>query len=117
MPSTDFLLTIDGESADVRSLMCHFQQDAYPGGLAYKLTIRDGDVIAEARKQFRPGKHRQIDSVKQSSFLSYLFPMVGLKCGRSEFRFWANTIDEIELSEDTLILKGFCSPQKGVRDD
>ena len=27
MPSTDFLLNVEGESVDVRSLMCHFQHD------------------------------------------------------------------------------------------
>ncbi len=109
MPSTDFLLNVEGESADVRSLMCHFQQNPHPGGLAYELTIRDGDVIAEGKKQFGLGKHRQLDSHKQSGFLSYLFPMIGLKCGRNEPQFWANTIDEFELLGDTLILKGVCS--------
>ena len=72
--------------------------------------IRDRDVIAEGMKQFATGKHRGLDSQKQASFLSYLFPMIGLKCGRSEFRFWANTIDEFDLSEDMLVLKGVCSP-------
>jgi hypothetical protein len=109
MPNTDFLLNVQGENADVRSLMCHFQQDPHPGGQTYELTIRDSDTITEARKQFGSGKHHRLDSRKQSSFLSYLFPMIGLKCGRSEFRFWANTIEELELSEDTLILKGVCS--------
>jgi hypothetical protein len=109
MPSTDFLLNVEGESADVRSLMCHFQQDPYPSGLAYELAIRDGDVIAEGKKQFGLGRHQQPDSNKQSSFLSYLFPMIGLKCGRNEPRFWANTIDELELKADMLILKGVCS--------
>jgi len=110
MPNADFLLNVQGKSADVRSLMCHFQQDPHPGGLTYELTIRDSDTIREAGKQFGLGKHQRLDSRKQSSFLSYLFPMIGLKCGRSEFRFWANTIDELELSADTLILKGVCSP-------
>ncbi len=110
MPSSDFLLNVQGESVDARLLMCHFQDAQYPGGFKYQLTIRDMDVIAEGKKQFGSGKHRGLDSQKQSNFLSYLFPMIGLKCGRSEFRFWANTIDELDLSEDTLILKGVCSP-------
>jgi len=114
MPSPDFLLDVDGQSADVRSLMCHFQGDPYPGGLTYQLTIRDAEVISEGKKQFGIGKHRRLDSQKQSGFLSYLFPMIGLKCGRSAFQFWANTIDELDLSEHTLILKGVCSPHTGL---
>jgi hypothetical protein len=110
MPIPDFLLNVEGQSADVRSLMCHFQGDPYPGGLTYQLTIRDADVMAESKKRFGTGKHRRLDSQKQSSFLSYLFPIIGLKCGRSEFQYWANTIDELDLSEDALILKGVCSP-------
>jgi len=109
MPNTDFLLNVQGEMADVRSLMCHFQQDPHPGGLTYELTIRDADTIIEAGKQFGLGNHHRLDNRKQSSFLSYLFSMIELKCGRSEFRFWANTIDELELAGNTLILKGVCS--------
>ena len=111
MTSTDFLLSVGGENVDVRTLMCHFQENPRPGGLTYQLAIRDVDVIAEAKKQFGLGKSQRVDGQKQSGFLTFLFPMIGLKCGRNKFRFWANTIDEVELSEDNLILKGVCSPQ------
>jgi hypothetical protein len=110
MTNSDFVLKVGGQSADVRALMCHFQQDPHPGGLSYQLTIIDRDLVAEAKRQFGLGTHRQIDSRKQSTFLSYLFPMIGLKCGRIQLRFWANTIDEVELSEDAFTLKGACSP-------
>jgi hypothetical protein len=109
MPIDTFTLSVEGKSADARSLMCHFQAEPHPGGLQYRLAIHDGDVITEGTKLFGLGKHHRLESRKQSSFLSYLFPMIGLKCGRSKFQFWANTIDEVELSENVLILRGVCS--------
>ncbi len=109
MASNDFSLTVDGEDVDVRSLMSHFQNDPYPGGRTYQLTIRDTDVISAARKEFGLGTDREPDTSKQITFLSYLFPMIGMKCGRSDLRYLANTIDEIQVSETALFLKGVCS--------
>jgi hypothetical protein len=109
MADTNFLLIIDNEEADVRSLMCHFQQDPYPGGRTYSLTIRDKDIISAAKKQFGPGLQHP-EQTKQSSFLSYLYPMIGMKCGRIEQRFWANTVNDLDLCEDVLVIKGICSP-------
>jgi hypothetical protein len=85
MASNDFSLTVDGEDVDVRSLMSHFQKDPYPGGQTYQLTIRDTDVISAARKEFGLGTDREPDTSKQISFLSYLFPMIGMTCGPVQF--------------------------------
>jgi len=115
LANSDFVLIINDQEADVRSLMCHFQQEPYPGGLIYRLAIRNKEVISAARKEFGLGTHYHPDQSKQLSFLSYLFPMIAKKCGRIEFRFWANTIDDLELSKDVLVLKGVCSPHVGRR--
>lgn len=109
MARTDFQLTVDDQAADVRSLMCHFQQDPYPGGLTYQLIVRDKDAISAARNEFGLGTHEHPDQLKQLSFLSYLFAIIGMKCGRAELRFWANTVDNLELSQNLLVLKGACS--------
>jgi hypothetical protein len=114
MANSDFLLTVDGETADVRSLMCHFQNEPYPGGRMYQLIIRDTDVLSTAKKEFGLGTHREPAGSRQTNFLSYLFPMIGMKCGRSDLRFWANTIAEINVSEDKVLMKGVCSPQNEV---
>jgi hypothetical protein len=111
MANRDFLLTVDGEAADVCSLMCHFQNEPYPGGRMYQLIIRDTDVLSTAKKEFGLGTHREPDASRQTKLLSYLFPMIGMKCGRSDLRFWANTIAEIDVSEDKVLMKGICSLQ------
>jgi hypothetical protein len=113
MPTTDFSLIVDGAPADVRALMCHFQQDPYPAGKRYQLRIRDTDVLSEAKKQFGVGARGNLERSKQSSFLTYLFPMIAMKCGQVALQFWANTIDRLEISDDELVLNGACSPHVG----
>jgi hypothetical protein len=110
MENPSFLFTVDGAEADVRSLMCHFQKDPYPGGIYYSLSICDIDVISVTKDRFGVGHHQGIDEAKQSSFLAYLGPMISMKCGRINLCFWANTIEELEVLGDAPLLKGVCSP-------
>lgn len=105
MADTNFLLTGAGEVSDVRSLMTKFQLSTYPGGLMYELIIRDPDIHSEAMRVFGTGKHLRPEAPKQSRFLSYLFPIIGLKCGRVGIKFWANSIEEIEVANEQIFLK------------
>jgi hypothetical protein len=111
MTDSDFLLTIDGEAADARRLECHFQGDPFPGGHCYELIIHDKDTIDYAKKEFGIGIHRQISDFKSISLLSFLGGMKSIKIGRENPpQFWANTIDDLEVSDDRVVLKGVCSP-------
>jgi hypothetical protein len=75
------------------------------------LITADGETVAYAKKLFGAGNHRSPDDNRCRNFLSFLGGMKAIKVGRENPPlFWANTIDEIELSEDSLILKGVCSP-------
>jgi hypothetical protein len=60
------------------------------------------------------GIHRQIGELRSRRFLSFLDGMKQIKIGRENPpQFWANTIDDLELSDDKLVLKGVCSPHVG----
>lgn len=105
-----FELKVDGQVADARRLECHFQSDPFPGGHRYELTITDAETIAYAKKEFGNGVH-QIDEVKSRNLLSFLGGMKQIKIGRENPpQFWANTIADVEVSDDKLELKGICSP-------
>ncbi len=105
-----FELEIDGQAVDARRLECHFQSDPFPGDHRYELTITDAQTIAYAEKEFGNGVH-QISESKSRSFLSFLGGIKQVKIGRENPpQFWANTIDDLELSDEKLVLKGVCSP-------
>jgi hypothetical protein len=109
MPSSDFLLTVDGKSLDARRLECHFQEDPYPGGHHYELIIHDMETIAYAKKEFGIGARQRVKNGRL--FFGFLGGMKSIKVGRENPPlFWANTIDEIEVSDDKVVLKGVCSP-------
>lgn len=111
MADLSFALKVDGQSADPRRLECQFQSSPYPGGHRYELTITDRETLAKARKEFGVGHHRDILDSKARNFLSFLGGMKAIRIGRENPpQFWANTTDEIDVLEDTLILKGVCSP-------
>jgi hypothetical protein len=104
-----FELNVDGQAADARRLECHFQSDPFPGGHRYELTITDAETLAYAKKEFGNGVH-QIDEIKSRNFLSFLDGMKQIKIGRENPpQFWANSIDNLEISEGQLLLKGICS--------
>lgn len=111
MTRSTFILYIDGKSSDIRSILCHHQQDPYPGGLLYELSISDSDILTRALEVFGSGVNQGIGEHAQISFLSYLDSVIGLKRGRADIRFWLNTIDEIAVVADSIIVKGICSPQ------
>ena len=105
-----FELKVDGQAADARRLECHFQSDPFPGGHRYELTITDAETIAYAKKEFGNGVH-QIGEVKSRNCLSFLSGIIQIKIGRENPpQFWANTIANIEVSDDKLALNGICSP-------
>jgi hypothetical protein len=106
-----FQLTVDGQATDARRLECHFQSDPYPGGCRYELTIADAETVAYAKKEFGNGIHRHIGDDESRKFLSFLGGMKQIRIGRENPpQFWANTIDNLEISEDKLALNGICSP-------
>lgn len=105
-----FELKVDGQAADARRLECHFQSDPFPGGHRYELTITDAETLAYAKRDFGNGVH-QIGEVKSRNLLSFLDGMKQIKIGRENPpQFWANTIADIEVSDDKLVLNGTCSP-------
>jgi hypothetical protein len=109
--SQPFELKVDGQAADARRLECHFQSDPYPGGHHYELTISDVETIAYAKKGFGNGIHREIGEPESRDFLSFLDGIKQIKIGRENPpQFWANTIDDLEVFDDKLVLKGVCSP-------
>jgi hypothetical protein len=106
-----FELKVDGQIVDPRQLECHFQSDPYPGGCHYALAISDTETIAHAKKEFGGGIHREIDKSKSCNFLSFLDGIKQIKIGRENPpKFWANTIDDFEVLDDKLLVKGVCSP-------
>lgn len=106
-----FELRVDGEAADARRLECHFQRDPFPGGCRYELTVGDAEIVAYTKKEFGSGIHRDIGESKSRSFLSFMGGLKQIKIGRENPpHFWANTIDELEVLDDKLHLKGICSP-------
>jgi|ERR1043165_2886348 hypothetical protein len=110
MTKRSFALKVDGQSADPRRLECQFQSHPYPGGHRYELIIADGETVRHAREVFGAGTHRSLGHNQCRTFLSFLGGMKTIKIGRENPpQFWVNTIDEVELSEDTLVLKGVCS--------
>ena len=114
MTDSDFILTIDGNAADARRLECHFQDDPFPGGHRYELIIHDKDVIDYAKKKFGIGAGQSVGSFDGRGFFGFLGGMKSIKIGRENPpQFWANTIDDLELSDDKLVLKGVCSPHVG----
>jgi len=105
-----FKLDVDGQNADPRKLECQFQNDPYPGGHRYELIIGESETVAHARKIFGAGIHRNPADNQCRNFLSFLGGMKAIKIGRENPpQFWVNTIDEVDLSEDILLLKGVCS--------
>ncbi len=109
-----FALKVDGEPVNAGRLECHFQSGPYPGGHHYELIIADAETLAYAKKEFGIGIHRQIGDCKSSGFLSFLGGMKPIKIGRENPpQLWANTIDNLEVSDEKLVLKGVCSPHVG----
>lgn len=106
-----FELKVDGRAVDARRLECHFQSDPYPGGCRYELTIGDMETVAHGKKEFGSGTHREISESKSRNFFSFLDGMRQIKIGRENPpQFWANTIDDLEVFDEKLVLKGVCSP-------
>jgi hypothetical protein len=109
-----FQLKVDGRAADARRLECHFQTNPYPGGHHYELAISDADTLAYAKTEFGHGIHRRIGELKSRKVLSFLDGMKPIKIGRENPpQFWANSIDDLELSDERLVLRGVCSPHVG----
>jgi hypothetical protein len=114
MANSTFALKVDGENVDARRLECHFQSAPHPGGHRYELIISDAETLSYAKKEFGFGFHREIGNIKSRNFLSFLGGMKPIKIGRENPpQFWANTVDDIEISDDKLVLKGVCSPHVG----
>jgi hypothetical protein len=106
----EYSLNVDNETQNVRSLMFHIQDNPYPGGHRYSLRIQDQDVM-HVLQDVGPGVYRDLSRSQSSSIMNRIFSIIGLKFVRGDFTYWVNTIDYLEVGNDTVLLQGRCSPQ------
>lgn len=102
-------VTVNGGAVDPRRLEMHYQNDPYPGGARYTLTVADRELIdLIARRISIP-----IGALSRNETI-WAFNMlrlhVSLHVGRGAPLFWANTIETIALDAGTLRISGVCSP-------
>jgi hypothetical protein len=101
-------VTVDGHVLDARQLEMHYQEDPWPGGSTYALRIVDAEVAALAAQDV-DGKTWLTQSETKGMF-NLLRPLISMRLGRLPPLYWANTIDRITITDDTLELHGVCSP-------
>lgn len=102
-------VTADGGAVDARRLEMHDQEDPYPGGARYTLSVDDKELIDLI------GRRVSVPTNKPSrAETNWVFNMlrlhVSLHCGRGAPLFWANSIETIDEDAGTLTISGLCSP-------
>lgn len=109
-------VTVDGGAVDAGRLEMHYQDDPYPGGARYTLTIADKELIdlIGSRVSVPTGRLSRAET-------NWVFNMVRLHVslhgGRGAPLFWANTVETIEADAGTLRISGICSRHvEGNRD-
>lgn len=101
--------TVDGGAVDARQLEMHYQDDPYPGGARYTLSVADRELIELiCRRVALPARGLSREDT------IWVFNMLRLHVSLLEGRgapllFWANTVDTISRDADTLSISGVCS--------
>lgn len=102
-------VTVDGGPVDARQLEMHHQDDPYPGGSRYTLTVSDRELIELIRRRVSVPA-RTLSREDTYWVFNMLRLHVSLHLGRDvPLLFWANTVETINMEADTLAVSGVCS--------
>ena len=104
---------VDGQPLYPGELYMHSRDEPYPRGFLYSLVLRDPVLISMVRDQYSCGRHGPLTRSQASSAFLGLSYLISAKYGREHIRFWANTIDELVVSENEVVMRGLCSPHWG----
>lgn len=107
---SSFDLLVDGQPLDPGTFHMHFQAEPYPGGHEYRLVISDADILQQAIRTFGLGSHTIVSETQARSFMSFVPPLMSLKCGRHQTQYYGNTMSEIAVNEKECVMSGCCSP-------
>lgn len=101
-------VTVDGGAVDARRLEMHYQDNPYPGGARYTLSVADREMIELiGRRVALPA--RGLSREDTNWVFNMLRLHVSLHEGRDSPLFWANTVETISRDADTLNISGVCS--------
>lgn len=110
-------LTVDGVELDAGQLEMHYQEDPYPAGSKYHLTIADADLVRVLMGRFGQPLERPLSATRSIALFNILRMYLSLNCGRrSPPLFWANTVDTISILGDSVAIIGTCSPHLGTQE-
>jgi|GEM_PF-5590237 len=109
----DYELSVDGSPGSLHETMFHQQEQPFPGGLTYRLTIRNRDGIEQLRKRFGEGIQRHLSAVDESFVLGYVNLLVSLELRTTRYahgiKHWINNIQQLDVQQDQVVLTGECS--------
>jgi hypothetical protein len=103
-------VTVDGNSIDPGQLEMHQQNDPFPGGCRYTLRIVDPELAQVVALDFPQAIQQVLTPSQMVDLFNLLRPYVSLKLGRRKSLFWANTVDELKITDNSVELSGVCSP-------
>ena len=86
----------------------HYQDNPYPGGARYALSIADRELIELIGRRV-PLPARGLSREDTNWVFNMLRLPVSLHEGREAPVFWANTVETISRDADTLSISGVCS--------
>lgn len=103
-------VTVHGNAIDPGQLEMHQQDDPFPGGCRYTLRIVDPELVQIVAVDFPQDTHQVLTPSQTIDLFNLLRPYISLKLGRRRPLFWANTVNELKITDNTLELSGVCSP-------
>jgi hypothetical protein len=103
-------ILIDGMPIEAGQLELHQQSQPHPGGRRYRIRSTDKEITQLIYRRYPTPVAMPLEPSSTSSLFNLLRYYISRNYGRSKPLFWANTIDQLEVSPDVLELAGVCSP-------
>ncbi len=109
----EYELLVDGIPEDPAMVMFHQQEQPFPGGRSYRMSIRNREGIDAVRQKYADGVHDHLGTVDVSFVLGYVNLLLSFELNTARFargiRVWINNIQRMEVQLGEVQLMGECS--------
>ena len=113
-------LLVDGSPIELWSVMFHYQEDPFPGGLIYEIRAQDPGLLIilepeNVEGERGPLSRREVDSVFMAlegfrSLRALNDPAEREKAQSRTLKYWFNTIERMTIRAGDIFLRGVASP-------